>query len=655
MSDNSSRNRVIVILLSLSILLFVSVVWFAVDSSLAKTENSYLTAHSKGKWIRLDVPFRLNARNNGSEMTLFRTSFDLSESKSATLHFKAFRSAGVWLDGNPLLKSDGDLSNWREEVSLDLPQLSSGAHQLKIAVVNENAHPVLLAWSDELGLSTGEGWEASKDNYVWNLALDAGKSGSVFISNKFKRGDKALLQSFPYMLVLFLFTAVLVWMRDHKKLLPQLNQASISPELFRFVLIFFWVVMALNNFHKLPLKLGMDSTGHYTYIQYIADNLRLPSPVEGWQMFQPPLYYIISAAAYKVLSALMGIESALYWLRLIPLACGAAMIEICYRSAKLVFGKNKTLQIIATLLGGFMPMNFVMSQFWSNEPLAAVFSGLIILMVLTLIIKQESRNLKSYAYLGLFMGLAILSKATACLLIPLSVFFILFAILSSRKNSSASPLSSFVGIGLSAAITAVVGGWYYFYNWYAYGKPFIGGWDAMREIVWWQDHGYRIWEHFVTFGSSLLRPVYSTTNGIWDGLYATLWLDGNLSGVSKFASRPPWNDDLMVASALLALIPSIWILIGISRTFFTPVKSVLNGRMFLVGCLVVYFTAVTYLYLNLPIYSTAKASYTLGLLSCFGILATVGVEPFLKNKIMKAVTCGFLAVWASTVYITYFV
>ncbi|WP_031483566.1 ArnT family glycosyltransferase [Maridesulfovibrio frigidus] len=655
MSENSSKNKIIIILLSLAIILFAAATWLAINKSLVKPENSYLAAHPKAEWIRLDIPFRLNARNNGSEMTLFRTTFDLTDDKTAKLNFKAFRGAGVWLDGKPLLKSDGDLNDWRDEKVIDLPSLKVGKHELKIAVVNNNAHPMLLAWSDELGLSSGSGWEASRDDYVWNPALNAGKSGSVLISNKFKRADQALLHSLPYMLCVFVLVAGFIWMRDQDKLPAAVSKIMITPKAFKIALIFLWSVMALNNFNILPLKLGMDSTGHFTYIQYVADNLSLPSPIEGWQMFQPPLYYVISAVAYKILTTMMGVESALYWLRLIPLACGAIMIEVCYRSAKLVFAENKTLQVIATLLGGFMPMNFVMSQFWGNEPLAAVFSGLTILMALTLIIQEDKRNLKSYALLGLFMGLAILTKATASLLIPLCLFFVPLVVLSSKKDTTAHQFNPIAGMALSALITALVSGWYYLRNFYEYGKPFIGGWDAMREIVWWQDHGYRIWEHFVTFGSSLLRPIYSTTNGLWDGIYATLWLDGNLSGISKFASRPPWNDDLMVASALLALVPSIWILIGIARTFIAPVKGVMNGRMFLVGCVVIYFTAVTYLYLNLPIYSTAKASYTLGLLPCFGILATVGVEPFLKNKVLKAITCGFLGVWASTVYLTYFV
>ncbi|CCO24295.1 ArnT family glycosyltransferase [Maridesulfovibrio hydrothermalis] len=661
MSYILDRNKVVLMVLMLAVLVFAGATAVAVKKSLSKSENSYLEAHGKARWIKQNLPFRLNARSNDSEVILFKRIFELTDPSQARLNLKAFRGSAIWLDGSPLRKFDGATSKWRDTITIDLPELKPGRHELKIAVINENGHSAMLAWSDELGISTPEGWEASRDDFVWNPAVDAAQTGKLFITDKFKRADKALFGCLPYMLPLFLFAAGFIWLRDNKKMPAPAAEFNLTPEAFRFILIGLWAVMAFNNFHALHLKFGMDSTGHFKYIQYVGDNLALPSPLDGWQMFQPPLYYMISGVFYKILSLIMDLESTLYWLRLIPLTCGAAMIEICFRSAKLVFGKDKQMQIIATLLGGFMPMNFVMSQFWGNEPFAAVFTGLSILMALTLILKQDRRNLKEFMLLGTFLGLAVLSKATASLLIPLCLFFIPLAVLAAGNGEkdqdyqTAKQVNPFLGIGLTSIVTAIVGGWYYLKNWLCYGKPFIGGWDAIREIQWWQDHGYRIWEHFITFGSSILRPVYSTTNGIWDGLYSTLWLDGNLSGISKFGSRPPWNDDLMVATALLALIPTLLILIGIARTFFTPVKSILNGRMFLAGCIAIYFTAVTYLYLNLPVYSTAKASYTLGLLPCYGILAAIGIQPLLKNLYGRAISYGFLTVWGTTIYLTYFV
>ncbi|TIH20012.1 hypothetical protein D0S45_01350 [Marinifilum sp. JC120] len=655
MLQDSYRSRVVLVIFVLAICVFTGASFYAFNSSLSKSDNTYLTAYPKARWIKLDQPFRLNARSKGSEMILFRRAFELAEQQDMTLHLKAFRGAGIWLDGMPVRKFDGDMDRWREGVTLDLPELAAGKHELKIAVVNENAHPALLLWTDGLDIATPHDWEASRDDFVWNPAADASKTGRLRITDEFERSDKALLASLPFMMPLFLLGAGIVWLREGNKGPAFIRNFELTPAYFRFFLLGLWGVMAFNNFHDLPLKLGMDSVGHFKYIEYVAENLKLPSPLEGWQMFQPPLYYIISAAFYKFLLLFMDIENSLYWLRLIPLACGAVMIEVCYRCSIIAFKEDRFAQIGATVLGGFMPMNFVMAQFWGNEPLAAVFSGLTIHMVLNIVQVPEKRNLKEFSLLGLFLGLAILSKATCTLLIPLVIFFVLLPLLAEKSESSVHKVSSIRGVVLSLITTAIVGGWYYLRNWTSYGKPFIGGWDKIREITWWQDHGYRVWEHFSTFGKSFLTPVYSTTEGLWDGLYATLWLDGNLSGVSKFMSRPPWDDQLMMATALLALIPSILILAGTGRVFYKPVKSVSNGRMFLIACIAVYFTAEAYLYLNLPVYSTAKASYTLGLLPCYGILVMAGIRPLLKNIYIKSAFSGFLTVWVATVYLTYFV
>lgn len=647
-------------ILILAVCAFVGAAIYAFDSSLDQPENSYLAAHPKARWIKLDQPLRLNARNNGSEMTLFRHKFELKDRMHVSLHLKAFRGAGIWLDGMPVRKFDGNMQKWREGITLDLPDLAAGKHELKIAVVNENAHPALLLWAEDSGsealnLSTPDGWEASRDDFVWNPVADVAKPGSLQIANGFERSDQALLASLPLMLPLFLLGAGFVWMRESGKGPAFVRSFDFSSAQFRFILLGLWAVMAFNNFNDLPLKLGMDSVGHFKYIEYGAENFSLPSPLEGWQMFQPPLYYIISAVFYKFLLLIMDVESALYWLRFVPLACGAIMIEICYRCAVKAFDENRFAQIGATVIGGFLPMNFAMAQFWGNEPLAAVFSALTILMCLTIIKERDRRNLKDFTLLGFYLGLAILSKATCTLLIPLVLFFVLLPLMAEKSDSSVKKVSCIRGVLLSLMITVVIGGWYYLRNWISYGKPFVGGWDKIRDISWWQDHSYRVWEHFNSFGSALIKPVYSTVNGIWDGLYSTLWLDANLSGMSKFTSRPPWDDQLMMATALLALVPSIMILAGIGRTFYKPVRSVFNGRMFLVACIVVYFTAEAYLYLNLPIYSTAKASYTLGLLPCYGILAMAGIKPLLENIYIKSALCGFLTVWGTTIYLTYFV
>ena len=61
-----------------------------------------------------------------------------------------------------------------------------------------------------------------------------------------------------------------------------------------------WVALFCNNASMLPHLGGFDKGGHSDYIDYIQKHWALPLPNQGWEMFQPPLYYGISAVTLSV-------------------------------------------------------------------------------------------------------------------------------------------------------------------------------------------------------------------------------------------------------------------------------------------------------------------------------------------------------------------
>jgi hypothetical protein len=46
-----------------------------------------------------------------------------------------------------------------------------------------------------------------------------------------------------------------------------------------------------------------DDGGHVEYIEYILRHAAIPAPNEGWSFYQPPLYYVLSAGLWKLLTA----------------------------------------------------------------------------------------------------------------------------------------------------------------------------------------------------------------------------------------------------------------------------------------------------------------------------------------------------------------
>jgi len=252
--------------------------------------------------------------------------------------------------------------------------------------------------------------------------------------------------------------------------------------------------------------------------------------------------------------------------------------------------------------------------------------------------------------LGIVSGLACLTKVTAVLLIPAIVFVLIYVM--SRKGEPVRNILGSLMIFLGAVV--IVSGWYYLRNWVALGKPFIGGWDVSRGDVWWQEPGYRTIQNFVTFGRSLSYPVFSSIYGFWDSIYSTFWLDGLNSSIIAYEFRPPWNYNFMLSGALLSLLPAMGIILGFIISIRKPGLAQ-PGQIFSAYCIAVYLVALLYLYVTVPIYSTAKATYTVGLIPCYAVMCATGFDFLTRNRYMRAAVYAILFCWAVSAYSSYFV
>ncbi len=74
------------------------------------------------------------------------------------------------------------------------------------------------------------------------------------------------------------------------------------------IVIAIWIMVAVGYLTHTPLSdRTHDVAGHLEYTKIIFSELRLPHPNEGWETFQPPLYYLINsliAPPHNILEAL---------------------------------------------------------------------------------------------------------------------------------------------------------------------------------------------------------------------------------------------------------------------------------------------------------------------------------------------------------------
>jgi hypothetical protein len=409
--------------------------------------------------------------------------------------------------------------------------------------------------------------------------------------------------------------------------------------------------MGVNNFREIPLSVGMDYEGHTKYISYISAFWRVPLANEGWQMFQPPLFYFLEAVGMHFFSLFFNPETVVRILKLLPFLCGAAQVEICYRTLRYAYPERHSLQTMGTLLGGLLPMNIYISQSLGNEPLAGFFTALIVMYTCKFVSDPVSSPGKSALLMGLLLGLALLTKVTAILIVPPVLFFISVAVFQRSGNTIEGVRRSIRFAAILLAMALAVSGWYYLRNWIEMGRFFVGGWDASREIIWWQDPGYRTFQQFYTLKEAFIYPVYSSIHGFWDAIYSSLWMDGFLSCYN----RAPWNYSFMLSSAWLSILPTTALIIGCMRTVARRQDGQRLILRFAVSSLFIYFAAIFYIFLKVPIFSSAKATYALGLTPCFALLAAAGFDLMLRKRFVRAVVYGLFTCWAVAAYAAYFV
>jgi hypothetical protein len=155
------------------------------------------------------------------------------------------------------------------------------------------------------------------------------------------------------------------------------------------------LVLGINHALKLPLSVGYDVRGHLEYIQIVARG-RLPKPEEGWSTFQAPLYHIISAPFYLIFSWLLSEEASAKALRFIPVICGLLRVELIYRTVKAVLPDNKEAQILAIIIGAFMPMNIYHLAVLNNESLTSVLCALAVLFSIKVFLNPQHKVFPLY-------------------------------------------------------------------------------------------------------------------------------------------------------------------------------------------------------------------------------------------------------------------
>jgi len=611
----------------------------------------FLTNRAGAQWIKYDSEFELGIKPASRTKCEFKYIFNTNKKiDNGRISLQALKSSRVFLDGVNVFSSTYPLNEWKKINDIKIPFIiETGTHEIIIIATSENSPPSVIAYSENMPVKTGKGWFASNDGENWSMAVPASQIKLPAISKKYPSSTEALVKIWPYLVIVFIVVLLIslfaIFYEDKMRMFYGYRP---EPSHIRWTLLFLWTILAVNNMFRLNFQVGSDVWGHIEYIDYIVTKGSLPKFWEGWQMHHGPLNYILSAPLYAFLIKWFDLPSIVKIMVIIPAACGLLQIEIVYRAARRVFADRKDLQIIAVVTGSLLPIHTYACQYVGNEPLAGCFISIVILLCVSLLMPDQKERKNGYfALIGFVWGLALISKITAAPLAPVLIITLAFYTMLVKK-----PLKSALKpIVIIFCTSMLIAGWYCLQFYIQAGNVFVEN-KHSQMLQWWQEPGYRTWSQILSFDQSLVYPVYSGVSSFWNTLYSTLWLDGFNSGLVDFI---PWNENFMIAGALLALIPSIFIIAGVIFAWLNKKAVYRNAVIFSIFTIFLYFTVLLDFYVKNPIYSGIKSSYTLGLLPCYAILIAAGAEPFLRNKVIRSFAIACFACWAFAAYAAYFV
>lgn len=596
----------------------------------------FLQDDGSAAWIRSDDPIDLAAHFDETRTTQFRVR--LPAAGAGELHIQTLGSVSVRLQGTVIFNELVGEDERGVEARISLPA-QTGSGWLEFLVRNDAGPAAIWASSASLGVHSNAGdWQTLAQGGQWKASRRLFDLPIPELSRRFENPWRAAV-SLPVLSLWFFLP--LLWVVWRERAIPQILRSSNV----RWLLMGLWCALAIHNISRLPAYLGFDVGFHVEYIAWLLEHGRLPLASDGWQGFQAPGFYLLAAGLFRVFSLFMSDSTALQLLRIIPLLCGLAQIEIVYRGLRAVFREQDGLVSVCTCMIGFLPVSIYMSQYLSNEPLAALLGSLLILR-LTLVLGEAQRigRTRELVWMGAILGAAILTKVSALLLVPAALVCIIWAGL--RNEFSRQRIGG--QLAVFAASTLLICGWYFIRNWISLGQPIV---LASADVQWWQAPGFRDLGQVFRFGRVLHHPIMAGLHSLGDAIYSTLWLDGQLSSAIAYDARPPWNYRFVLSCAVLGLLPSGLILAGAVRTLWrrrpAGVLGVALGLLFL--------AAILQQFLALPIYSTAKASYALSLLPALGLLLASGLEAIRGFPALFRAICGFMVAYAALSYLGYFV
>jgi 4-amino-4-deoxy-L-arabinose transferase-like glycosyltransferase len=605
-------------------------------------------------WIIYPKPFDGTRETAYPLSTTFRRSIVLqSPVLKPTIKLFAYKTVSLLINGRAVSISRESENGWKRPTFVDASEfLRVGNNELLVIVTNTTGPPAL--WlrieSGNQVIATDQDWEVSVAGSLPEHACLASEVLDKSRDKSLQGGERtidSIARIWPGLIVLAAVSLAIVLIVGRYLRTRHENSPLILDRSINYLLVLILVARFLICFHNIPLlprSMGFDAEAHEDYIKFVSEKHALPLAKDGWEMFQPPLYYSVGALVVGVDGGYANNQHTTTLLRGINAVIGLLQCWLALLCLKRILPDDSGAQVAGLALAAFLPPNLNLSQYVTNEPLTALFATAAFYFFLRSI---TSEKLRDYIALGSFLGLAMLSKFSSLMIVASAAGAL--GLHMSQKKIRASP--NFWRGPLAVLISfLLVCGWHYLRVWISTGQPIVGNWESTSQFAWRQDPGFRVSEYYLKFGSALVAPLFSSFHSFADGIYSTLWGDGLASGAARLTSRPPWNYDWMNASYLLAVWLSVVAIEGIVVTlvFFCRFRS--PQLLFVLCSLGAFAAAILFMSLRVPTYAQIKAFYGMPALASLAVAFAIGWKELLRRwPLLRLPMWTILLLWVACV------
>lgn len=376
-----------------------------------------------------------------------------------------------------------------------------------------------------------------------------------------------------------------------------------------FALLFF---LQFHNMLSFPPQKGFDTQGHIDYVRLMRREKRVPLASEGWEMYQPPLYYFLAGSAEDLKSV-----------KLINIVTWAILIYTGYIMMRHFF-TSRFIVYAGTFLIGSLPVVLYLSPTISNEFFSAVIiSSALVYYLIHFETNKVSQRKK--LILGILLGLCFLSKYTV-------IFLILGIILDQLWKYKWNFLSLAKGMFIVFVVILLISGWLYVRNIIYYHNPLILNTDLMNAPLD-QLPGYRDLNFFTDLSGFLKLDIFHAHwYSLLAGTYFSWYFDAHnvIIPIQSYSKA----GNLLIFLSLPLFILS---LIG----FINEIRHISdrNRLIILYTCiLIIGYISFT---IKIPFYSSVKASYMISLVLPWGYFVMSGYRVW-ENRIKMNVVYTYL-------------